>query len=176
LRGAIAVAEKGLAACIKTQTPAAVSSTPAAPAAIIEVNACTTCEAELATYLANWKSKTISEKVPAPSFTVAAASAPQAAALTVPACLASAGFSAKGIAAGVDSACKPALSFQNLIHTAAPVPVKPTDNGNELLNRILFGGQRAVAHYELNQSRESHSFVSQAMNLFFPRLKRAGCP
>lgn len=169
--GAVKTAQGGLKTCIATGKAAAVT-VPVGTKLVQEGLACTTCEIELATYLATFKTKVVNGEVPGASLAKAVQENSMSAILAKPNCAASTGISAKMIAMGVDSACKPALSLSKMLHVSGTPDKTSNSDGSKLLNRILFGGDRAIAsNIEINQSLKPQSFLDSATNFIFPKAE-----
>ncbi|MDD4974332.1 MAG: hypothetical protein PHY93_08260 [Bacteriovorax sp.] len=80
----------------------------------------------------------------------------------------------------VTPACTAALTIQSLdqIFTYKPSALG-ADNGNSLLNKILFGSQVPKISYEFRQSRELSGFEKisdQVLNLFLPKADASWIP
>ncbi len=140
-----------------------------------EAAACANCSAQLKIFESTYNLKKAGEKIPSPSIALAADERIKNVILEGSDCKTAFGGTASGIASGVGAACRPALTFDSLIHSSG-APSVTINNDNNLLNQILFGSQRSIAHYELYQSTENYSLVNQAMNLIMPQAEASWIP
>jgi hypothetical protein len=209
--GAVKTAQSGLKECTDAglkATPTAATN-PASAKLVEEGLACTACSQTITNFEKKYKENAAASKKQQASAKSDKEEKPKIAELSMPQCQESMGIAAKGIAMGVNGACKPALSLKTMFHissndpkagadkpatgTPAAVPAAPiqgapasqlkqeTDtvdsNGGQLLNLILFGGERAVAgHYELYQSKEKYSLLDNAVDFVFPRVQAGMMP
>jgi hypothetical protein len=176
-QGAMNTAQAGLTTCIAAGD-AAKLTIPAGTLIVTEGEICRACLPELTTYKAALAARDIKAKIPAPSKIKEVEGKAPEAYLATGACLAQAaiGNEVKLIAGGVNGACKPALTFKKLMETFTPNPVGASNGNTEkILNNILFGGNRAVASYEMYQSREI-GFFNQTLNFLMPTAEAGWLP
>lgn len=143
-----------------------------------EVKDCGSCLVELAHYMEDYGLNDIQTKIPAKSLVKEARTKKSEIFLEKGTCVSATGFTTRTIATGVNSSCKRALTFKfgNEVSGSAIVPVNGASNNEYLLNKILFGHQRAIATYEVNQSEKNNYMFDNFASIFFPKAQASWIP
>ncbi|MDO9183949.1 MAG: hypothetical protein Q7U04_16150 [Bacteriovorax sp.] len=136
---------------------------------------CLKCQTELGIYQTSFNAKNVSEKIPANTQPKSVEIKTFTQLLAKPLCALTAGVFTKTAAAGVDSACKPALSYKIAQEPVAPTATVLAAPVVNILNSILLKQNTKITNYELHQSHEIN-FVNRTLNFILPSAEAGWMP
>ncbi|MBC7539013.1 MAG: hypothetical protein H7281_09345, partial [Bacteriovorax sp.] len=180
---ALTASTETLNVCIKAGLTAA-AAVPVGTLLVKEGLACGTCQAQLAPFSIYMKSIEAQRVSPGPSALESSQITPEQTTALLPKCVAetaSGAVIAPKAGSAVNMACGAALKSEMLhqVFSYKPNASLFSDNGNSLINKILFGSQIPVVSYEQMQSKNLSGFEKisyQVLNLFLPEAEASWLP